>query len=104
MNKEEWKPIKDYENLYEASNTGKIRSLSRKVIVKNKYGAISTRMTKPKELKPQNKGQYSMIWLCKNGKCKQYTIHKIIAETFIKNPNNFSQVNHKNENRYDNRV
>lgn len=101
---EEWKPIKDYETLYEVSNTGKVRSLSRKVIVKNKYGAISTRMTKAKELKPQMRGEYYMVWLCKNGKSKQYNIHRLVGETFLKNPNNLRDINHKDENKLNNNV
>lgn len=103
MNKEEiWKPIKNYENIYEVSNTGKIRSLSREVIVKNKYGAVSTRMTKPKELKPQKRGEYYIVWLCKNGKPKQYCIHSLVSSTFLDNPYNYNCVNHKDENKLNN--
>lgn len=104
MNKEEWKPIKDYEDLYEVSNTGKVRSLSRKVIVKNKYGAISTRPTIAKELKPQLRGSYYMVWLCKNGKPKQYYIHRLVAETFLNNIDNLRDINHKDENKLNNNV
>lgn len=104
MEKEIWKPIKDYENLYEVSNNGKVRSLIREVVVKNKYGAVSTRMTKPKELKPQKRGEYYIVWLCKNGKPKQYYIHRLVGETFIANPNNLRDINHKDENKLNNNV
>lgn len=101
---EEWKSIKGYETLYEVSNTGKVRSLSRKVIVKNKYGAVSTRMTKAKELKPQMRGQYYMVWLCKNGNSKQYYIHRLVAETFLNNFDDLRDINHKDENKLNNNV
>lgn len=104
MEKEIWKPIKDYENLYEVSNNGKVRSLIREVVVKNKYGAVSTRMTKPKELKPQKRGEYYIVWLCKNGKPKQYYIHRLVGETFIANSNNLRDINHKDENKLNNNV
>ena len=104
MNIEIWKPIKEYELLYEISNTGKIKSLSREVVVKNKYNSISTRMTKEKQLKPLLRGEYYIVWLCKNGKSKQYSIHRLVAETFIPNPKNLPQVNHIDENKENNCV
>lgn len=104
MEEEIWKPIKDYEKLYEVSNNGKIRSLGREVIVKNKYGATSTRMTKSKELKPQKRGEYYIVWLCKDGKPKQYYIHRLVGETFIENSNNLRDINHKDENKLNNNV
>ncbi len=103
MSEEEvWKPIKNYENLYEISNTGRVRSLSRKVFVTNRYGAKSTRMTKSKELKKKYVGIYYGFDLCKNGKKKSHTLHKLLAEVFIPNPNNYKYINHKDENKLNN--
>lgn len=42
---------------------------------------------------------YEQIMLCKNGKVKQFKVHRLVAEAYIPNPNNFSQVNHKDENK-----
>lgn len=43
-------------------------------------------------------------WLSRNGKVKAHTVHRLIAMTFIENPNNYYCVNHKNGNKTDNRV
>lgn len=80
---EMWKPIKDYELLYEVSNTGKVRS-------------------KTKELKQALVGRYYVVSLSKNGKYKQYYVHRLVAQQFLNNPNNYLQVNHKDENTYNN--
>ena len=83
-----WKPIKGFETKYEISSKGRIRNL--------KTGKI---------LKPINNGfGYLYINLCKDSKIKRTAIHRLVAETFISNPNNLPQVNHKNEIKSDNRV
>ena len=84
-----WKPIKGYED-YQVSNLGRIKSL------KNGKEKIMT----PGVLR---KG-YLGINLCKNGIQKPFKIHRLIAETFLDNPDNLPQVNHKDENKQNNRV
>jgi hypothetical protein len=44
------------------------------------------------------------VQLFKNGKRKKYRVHRLVAEAFLDNPNNFTDVNHKNENKRDNRL
>lgn len=84
---ETWKEINNYEGLYWASTDGK---------VKNRFGRI---------LRPMVEWSgYLRLNLCKNGAVKKTAVHRIIAETFIPNPNNLPEVNHKNELKYDNRV
>jgi len=79
---EEWKTIKEYTN-YEASNLGKIRNKLTGVI---------------------NEGGYNRRYLrCKLGGIS-HNIHRIIAQTWLDNPNKLPQVNHKNGNKHDNRV
>lgn len=87
--KEVWKDIKGYEGLYQASNLGRIKSLTR-------YKKI---------LKPvKNKNGYLYNTLTKDKVSKQYRLHVIIAQTFIPNPDNLPQVNHKSGVKTDNRV
>lgn len=81
-----WKDIKEYEGLYQISNLGRI---------KNKKGKI---------LKLPIKKGYYQIRLSKNGKKKGYQVHRLVAIAFIPNPNNFPQINHKDENKLNNIV
>ena len=50
------------------------------------------------------KDGYYYVQLCENGKRKRVSVHRLVAETFIDNPCNFPMVNHKDENRENNKV
>ena len=87
-----WKPIKNYESLYEVSSLGKVKSFKRS-------GA------KEKILKCfYDEYGYVRVCLSKNGKSKKYKVHRLVAEAFIPNPKNFPQINHDNGIKDDNRV
>ena len=98
--KEIWKDIKGYEGLYQVSNLGKIKSLSRKIFNgKNYY------ISKEKILKPaKDKDGYVQVLLYKNNRHKTYKVHRLVAMAFIPNPNNLPQINHKDENKQNNRA
>lgn len=99
--KEIWKDIKNYEGIYQVSNLGNVRSLNH--IRKN--GKKKSYISKGKTLKPaiQNVG-YKFVVLSKNGERKGYRVHRLVAETFIPNPNNYPCINHKDECRTNNVV
>ena len=84
-----WRDVVGYENLYQVSNTGIVRSLFR-------Y---------KKELKPNitNSG-YATVQLFKNKVGKRLLIHRIVATSFIVNSKNLPQVNHKDEDKLNNCV
>lgn len=96
--KEIWKDIPGYEGLYQASNLGRIRSIDR--LVNNTVGL---KQMKGRILKPIN-GKYLKVGLSKNGIQKPIRIHRLVALTFIQNPNNYPYVNHKDENKHNNCV
>lgn len=75
-----------------------------KVYSRRTFGPQDNRESNFRELKLQNKKGYLVVRLMKNN--KQYTkpVHRLVAETFIPNPNNFPQVNHINYIRDDNRI
>jgi hypothetical protein len=89
--KEIWKNIKDYEGLYQVSNLGNIKSNKRK----GTNGIITKQLSKI---------GYYIVDLYKNSKRETKYLHRIIAETFISNPNNFPCINHKNGIKTDNRI
>lgn len=93
--KEIWKDIKDYEGLYQVSNFGRVRSLGNGNSNNSKVRILKCWISK--------KG-YLSVALCKDGKHKMYKVHRLVAENFIPNPLNLPCVNHKNENKQDNRV
>ena len=66
---------------------------------------ISYKFKKPRIMKTWfQKDGYENIKLCKENKTYHFLIHRLVAEAFIPNPDNLSEVNHKNKIRYDNRV
>lgn len=88
-----WKPVPNFEGLYEVSNKGKIRSLDREVV-----SSTGQRYTiKGKVLKPPTAGKgYLSVMLWKKGKPKRVYLHIIVATVYVKNPHNLPIVNHKN--------
>ena len=99
--KEIWNPIKGFEGLYEVSNLGRVRSLQRTIIQKN--GIAITSKGRFKRIGINSVG-YPCVTLCKNGKSKQYSLHRILAKAFIPNPDNKPEVDHINTNRTDCRL
>ena len=93
---EVWKPVKGYEKYYEVSNIGNVRSLDRvlrsvTLFGDNKYCIKKGRILKPRTSKSRGlvTGYYRVMLKGKN-KC----IHKLVAESFIPNPENKPQVDH----------
>ena len=80
MTEEIWCPIKGFENIYEVSDKGRVKSVG--------YG-------KERILKPgRDSGGYLQVCLCKNGEIKKCLVHRLVAKTFIPNQNNLPEVNH----------
>ena len=93
-----WKDIKEYEGLYQISNLGRVKRL--------KFINRHLNFKKERILKPYKDGgkNYFIIALYKNGKREYKQIHRLVAEAFIPNTNNFPLVNHKDENKTNNYV
>ena len=99
MDKEIWKDIEGYEGLYQVSNLGRVKSLKRITKIPN-----AMRKQDEKIIKPKTTGYYYHVKLCKNGQVKNFTIHRLVAKTFIPNPENLPCINHKDENKLNNVV
>lgn len=82
-----WRSIEDFED-YEVSNLGRVRSLKRNIILRQF----------------EYRGGYLEVHLRKPGIKVHKKIHRLVAEAFIPNYNNYSEVNHKDEDKKNNQV
>lgn len=93
---EVWKPIKDYNSVYEVSNLGRVKSLARTVLYNHpKFGACSLSYeTKIIKQIKANTG-YLLIGLCdENGKSSSFRVHRLVMTEFAPNPESKPFVNH----------
>ena len=88
-----WRDIKNYEGLYQVSSQSRIRSVTH-TANSNNGKSDYTRNCEGKTLKQVLDNGYHRVTLCKNGKRTNYNVHRIVAETFIPNPNNYPEVDH----------
>jgi hypothetical protein len=77
-----WKGISGYENLYQISNLGRIKSIRRNKILRHKFTTYG----------------YPMICLSVNGIKEYLLIHRLLGFAFISNPNNLSEIDHIDRN------
>lgn len=91
---EVWKTVNDFEGLYQVSSKGNIRNVSSRMGVEIGRHLVNSVGTHG----------YLKASLTKNGKTKYTSIHRVVAETFIPNPENKKQVNHKNGIKHDNNL
>jgi len=74
-----WKPIQNYEE-YMVSNKGRVKRLA---YYKN-IGNGAKQFREERIIKPQKRGSgYYHVMLCKNGKAKGFTVHRLVAQAFI---------------------
>ena len=83
-----WKDIEWHKGSYKVSNMGRVYSIRRKKF-KDTY---------------LDKRGYVKVCLCYNYTQKIFSVHRLVAKAFIPNPNNYPQVNHKDENKQNNNV
>lgn len=89
--KEIWKDIPNYEGLYQISNLARVKSFHQ-----NKPNGII--------LSYNVRQGYNTVQLHNKGDRHSYQIHRLVAEAFIPNPNNYPFINHIDENRKNNNI
>ena len=94
---EEFRDVKGYEGLYQVSNIGRVKSLGN-------GNSTCPYFLKERILSTTKRRNYLAVTLSKQGKRKMYSLHRLVAETFIPNPNNYPCVNHLDENKQNNSV
>lgn len=87
---EEWRPVKDYEGIYEVSDWARVRSCERKVLTKRGYWTYKSVILKPSF----NEGGYYVVNLSKDAESKLCRVHILVAEAFLPNPENKPVVGH----------
>lgn len=100
MDNEIWKPIKGFEGFYEISNFGRVKSLERTYQTRNGGNWHVTE----KFLNVVPFRAYPSVVLSKNSVCRRYTIHRLLAEAFIPNPENKPHIDHINTDTMDFRL
>lgn len=104
MEEEVWKDIPGYEGYYQASTLGRIRSVDRIYFnqgIKRMYKKKGVMRKAQKNI--HRYGYYELI-LKKGNSAIRHKLHRLIAMTFIPNPNNYPQVNHIDGNKANNTV
>lgn len=96
-----WKPIVGYEEYYEVSNLGRVRTIPR--IVPTNNGGYITIGQFIKSPMPHYKG-YLQVRLKVNNCPKTFFVHRLVAEAFISNPYGYKYINHIDENKTNNIV
>ena len=100
----EWRPVKGYEGYYEVSEYGDVRSLDRMVSM-TRDGKERSRFAKGRDIKHnENVWGYVDVVLSKDGKSRHYFVHRVVAEAFLDNPNEYQIVNHKDGNKKNNYI
>ena len=90
MSNEIFKDIVGYKGLYQISNLGNVKSLH---CNKEKIMKLTIR---------SKNYPYYFVGLLKNGKRKYFAVHRLVAQAFVNNPNNYNQVDHLDGNKLNN--
>jgi hypothetical protein len=95
-----WKPVKNFEGFYEVSSLGNVKRL--KSYTRHRSG--SKKIVRERILKLSNSNGYSLVMISNDNSRTNKMVHRLVAESFIKNPKNKKHVNHINGIKNDNRV
>lgn len=90
---ENWRPIVGYEDQYQVSDQGRVRSLAR-----HRIGAHGSRTRVSERILKPGGNRYPMVLLCKDGNRRGFSIHRLVAEAFIPAVGDRQEVNHRDGN------
>jgi hypothetical protein len=107
---ETWKPVPEWETLYEVSDLGRVRSFDRPVLQLSRSGNPVTVVYKGKVLKPRPAGgrkngeRYLQLTLAKNNENHPRYVHHLVAAAFLGTKPEGAEVNHKDCDKTNNAV
>lgn len=99
-----YKDVKNYEGLYQVSNLGNVRALDRYNVDKNGKRKFYPAKQLKLDAIVRNHTTYLRVTLSKEGKTKRIQVHRLVAETFVDNPENKECVNHIDNNGSNNSI
>lgn len=97
VSNEEWRDIEGYEGLYKINSHGVVYSIPRIYI-----GGFGCKRQTGGELIPILNAGYYSVKLCRDGACKGFKVHRLLAIAFLPNPNNYPVINHIDGNKLNN--
>lgn len=100
MEREQWRDIPGYEGHYQASTRGRIRS-ARRLVMRGSFKYFCKSVLKKPQ--PHNQG-YLFVHLYAGTVRQKLFVHRVVAMTFLENPDALPLVNHKDRNRKNNRL
>ena len=102
---EEWRDVVGYENVYQVSNLGNVRSVDRYYNQVNGKNGNCNHIYKGRTLKQfKNNAGYMQVQLSYRYKSIPKRVHRLVAEAFLDNPNNYKCVNHIDGSKENNNV
>jgi NUMOD4 motif. len=97
---ETWRPVKDFEEYYEVSSLGRCRSLPRLIKTKESIKAKAHYKERTgKLLSPKKVGHYNVYQMCVDGVTYRMSIHIMVADAFLDNPQSATSVGFKDGDR-----
>ena len=102
---EEWRTVKGFDGLYQVSTKGRVKSLARTFMAQCQYGLKKYRLNE--RILKQTKcseGYYHVTLRRNHNESVNCSVHRLVAEAFIPNPDNLRCINHKDETRTNNNV
>lgn len=96
---EEWRDCKGFEGFYQVSNEGRVRSIA---VWNAKHNKVCLRKHPVLKSIETTKDGYKRVLLSYYGNHHHCAVHRLVAQAFIPNPNNFPCINHKDENQANN--
>lgn len=98
-----WRPVKGYEEFYEVSSNGSVRSLDRPKRLGLGQGRGSGKVGKVLK-KGQGRGGYHIVCLSKDAHSKTFQVHRLVLETFVSACPEGQEARHLNGDKQDNRL
>lgn len=97
---ENWKDIPGFEGRYQVSDAGRVRSLPfmQRYLLRNGVEAFRRTTERILATQPNNKG-YLLVHLHKDNQRRAFTVHSLVAQAFIPNPDRLPEVDHIDRNR-----